>query len=191
VVVSTDDEEIAEISRRAGADVPFLRPSELASDNAPEWLAWQHAIRTLREQGETVDIFLSLPPTSPLRIPHDVDCCLDALFDNQAEIVISVREAERSPYFNMVKCDADRVCHLAEDGKFHRRQDAPELFDITTVAYVARADFVMSAARIFDGRVRAVLIPRERALDIDTHFDMLIAEALMGKVGRAGVARLL
>jgi N-acylneuraminate cytidylyltransferase len=191
VVVSTDDEEIAEISRRAGADVPFLRPSELASDNAPEWLSWQHAIRTLREQGETVDVFLSLPPTSPLRTPHDVDCCLDALLDNQTEIVISVREAERSPYFNMVRLDADGVCHLAMDGKLHRRQDAPELFDITTVAYVARADFVMSSARIFDGRVRAVLIPRERALDIDTHFDMLIAEALMGKVGKAGVARLL
>lgn len=191
VVVSTDDEEIAEISRRAGADVPFLRPPELASDNAPEWLAWQHAIRTLREQGDTVDVFLSLPPTSPLRIPHDVDCCLDALLDNQAEIVISVREAERSPYFNMVRRDADGGCHLAVEGKFHRRQDAPELFDLTTVAYVARADFIMSAARIFDGRVRAVLIPRERALDIDTHFDMLIAEALVGKVGKTGVARLL
>lgn len=191
VVVSTDDEEIAEISRRAGADVPFLRPPELASDNAPEWLAWQHAIRTLREQGETVDVFLSLPPTSPLRIPHDVNCCLDALLDNQAEIVISVREAERSPYFNMVRRNADGGCHLAVEGEFHRRQDAPELFDITTVAYVARADFIMSASRIFDGRVRAVLIPRERALDIDTHFDMLIAEALVGKVGKAGVARLL
>jgi N-acylneuraminate cytidylyltransferase len=191
VVVSTDDEEIAEISRRAGADVPFLRPPELASDNAPEWLSWQHAIRTIREQGESVDVFLSLPPTSPLRIPHDVDCCIDALLGNQAEIVISVREAERSPYFNMVRRDADGVCHLAMDGRLHRRQDAPELFDITTVAYVARADFVMSSARIFDGRVRAVLIPRERALDIDTHFDMLIAEALMGKVGSAGVARLL
>lgn len=191
VVVSTDDEEIAEVSRRAGADVPFIRPPELASDNAPEWLAWQHAIRSLRDQGERVDIFLSLPPTSPLRVPDDVNCCLEALLENQADIVISVREAERNPYFNMVRRDADGAVHLAVEGKFHRRQDAPELFDITTVAYAARADFVMSATRIFDGRVRAVEIPRERALDIDTHFDMLIAEALVGKVALASVARLL
>ena len=191
VVVLTDDVEIAYISRSAGADVPFLRPPELASDNAPEWLAWQHAIRTLREQGEMVDIFLSLPPTSPLRIPHDVDCCLDALLENQTDIVISVRDAERNPYFNMVRRDEDGAVHLAVEGKFHRRQDAPELFDITTVAYAARADFVMSATRIFDGRVRAVKIPRERALDIDTDFDMLIAEALVGKVALAGGAKLL
>ena len=191
VVVSTDDEEIAEVSRRAGADVPFLRPPELASDNAPEWLAWQHAIRSLRDQGEGVDIFLSLPPTSPLRVLADVNCCLEALLSNKADIVISVREAERNPYFNMVRRDVNGVVHLAVDGKFHRRQDAPELFDITTVAYVARADFVMSATRIFDGLVRAVVIPRERALDIDTRFDMMIAEALIGTVATAGIARLL
>ena len=103
----------------------------------------------------------------------------------------TVLKAKRIPYSNMAQRDADGSCKLAVKEKFHRRQDAPELFDITTVAYVARADFVMSAARIFDGRVRVVLIPRERALDIDTHFDMLIAEALVGKVGKAGVARLL
>lgn len=190
VVVSTDDEEIAEISRGAGADVPFLRPPELATDDAPEWLAWQHAIRVLREQGEVVDVFLSLPPTSPLRTPEDVNCCLEALAGSQADMVISVREAERNPYFNMVRRDQDGTIRLALEGKFHRRQDAPELFDITTVAYAARADFVLSATRIFDGRVRAVNIPRERALDIDTHFDMLVAEALLGKVGLAGAARL-
>lgn len=191
VVVSTDDDEIAEISRCAGAEVPFLRPPELASDNAPEWLAWQHAIRALRKQGAAVDIFLSLPPTSPLRIPDDVNCCLDALSEDKADIVISVRDAERNPYFNMVRRDEDGLVHLAVEGKFHRRQDAPEIFDITTVAYAAHADFVLSATRIFDGRVRAVKIPRERALDIDTHFDMLIAEALIGKVALAGAARLL
>jgi CMP-N-acetylneuraminic acid synthetase len=191
VVVSTDDVEIAEVARRAGADVPFLRPPELSSDDTPEWLAWQHAIRTLRGQGEVVDIFLSLPPTSPLRVPRDVDCCLDALLENQTDIVISVRDAERNPYFNMVRRDEDGAVHLAVEGKSHRRQDAPELFDITTVAYAASADFVMSATRIFDGSVRAVKIPRERALDIDTHFDMLIAEALVGKVTLAGYAKLL
>lgn len=191
VVVSTDDEEIAAVARTAGADVPFMRPAALAADDAPEWLAWQHAIRALREAGEAVDVFLSLPPTSPLRLPADIDCCLDALFGGNADIVITVREAERSPYFNMVRRDDDGSVRLAVEGRYHRRQDAPELFDITTVAYAADADFVLSATRIFDGRVRAVEIPRERALDIDTRFDMLTAEALVGKVELTGSARLL
>lgn len=190
VVVSTDDLEIAEVARKAGADVPFLRPAELATDNAPEWLAWQHAIRALREAGEAVDIFLSLPPTSPLRIPADVDCCLDVLLSSPVDIVVTVRDAERNPYFNMVRQEPDGSVRLAVDGAFSRRQDAPKIYDMTTVAYVARADFILNAARIFDGKVRAVQIPRGRALDIDNELDMHIGTTLAGKVS-AGKARVL
>jgi len=180
VVVSTDDHEIADVARAAGAEVPYLRPPELAGDKTPEWLAWQHAIRTLRAAGEQVDVFLSLPCTSPLRLPEDVDCCLDALLGSSADVVITVRDAERNPYFNMVKQASDGEVRLAVEGSFHRRQDAPVLYDMTTVAYVARADFILNAKRIFDGKVRAVKIPRERALDIDTEFDFLIGETLVG-----------
>ncbi len=183
VVVSTDDLEIAEAARTAGAEVPFLRPAELASDTAPEWLAWQHAIRTLRAAGDPMEVFLSLPATSPLRRPVDVTCCLDTLTGGDADMVITVREAERNPYFNMVRRKEDGSVRLAVDGIYHRRQDAPSIYDITTVAYAARADFILSANRIFDGRVRAVVIPRERALDIDDAFDLAIGEALYGRIG--------
>lgn len=191
VVVSTDDSEIADVARKAGAEVPWLRPGELARDDTPEWQAWQHAIKALRVTGERVDIFLSLPPTSPLRIAADVECCLDTLVNASVDIVITVREAERNPYFNMVRRQPDGSVRLAIEGVFHRRQDAPELYDVTTVAYAARADFVLGAARIFDGNVGAVQIPRERALDIDSGFDLLVGEALAGKVSSAGAARAL
>lgn len=191
VIVSTDDLEIADVARKAGADVPFLRPPELASDTAPEWLAWQHAIRALREAGETVDVVLSLPPTSPLRTRADVDCCLDTFLRSSADVVITVREAERNPYFNMVQREPDGSVRLAIEGAFSRRQDAPEIYDMTTVAYVARADFVLSAGRLFDGQVRAVRIPSARALDIDTELDLRIVTMLAGKVSSAGEARAL
>ena len=185
VVVSTDDEEIAEVARCAGAYIPFMRPKELATDNAPEWLAWQHAIRSLRDAGEQLDVFLSLPTTSPLRLPADVDCCLNTLAQGDSDIVITVREAERSPYFNMVRRDPDGSLRLAVEGQFHRRQDAPQLFDMTTVAYAAKADYILSANSIFDGKVRAVQIPRERALDIDTELDLLMGRFLIDKVNPA------
>jgi CMP-N-acetylneuraminic acid synthetase len=180
-IVSTDDPDIAAVAERAGATVPFLRPAELASDSAPEWLAWQHAIRATRALGDNVDVFVSLPPTSPLRTPADVDCAIDLKLQSDADIVITVRESERNPYFNMVHADADGRIRLAIEGQFYRRQDAPPIYDITTVAYVASADFILSGTRMFDGKVRAVEIPRERALDIDTAYEMLIAEALLGK----------
>ncbi len=192
VVVSTDNLEIADTARQAGAVVPFLRPAELATDTAPEWLAWKHAIHSMREAGDKVDIFLSLPPTSPLRTTNDIDCCLDALLHTSADIVITVRDAERSPYFNMVRETADGLVHLAMDGEFYRRQDAPILYDMTTVAYAAKADFILEADRIFDGKVKAVWIPRERAIDIDTKLDFVIAETLMGnKVSSSVRARII
>ena len=92
-----------------------------------------------------------------------------------------VTPSARSPHFNMVT--------LAEGGRarlvippsdsIHRRQDAPPVYDITTVAYAARADFVLRAGGMFEGNVRAVVVPRERALDIDTEMDLRFAEFLI------------
>lgn len=183
VIVSTDDPAIADVARACGAEVPFARPGHLATDVAPEWLAWRHAIEWFqRERGE-FDAFVSLPSTSPLRAVSDVEQCLDVFEAHAADtdIVITVRESERSPYFNMVRLDESGYARLVIDeaGAPCRRQDAPVVYDITTVAYVARPEFVLRAERIFDGRVRTVEVPRERSLDIDTEFDFRLAEFLM------------
>ena len=185
VFVSTDDPEIASVAAAHGADVPFVRPPELARDDSPEWLAWQHAIRTLDGQGggPTWDAFLSVPTTSPLRRVEDLDACIQALLTSDADIVLTVRPSERSPYFNMVTLDAERVARLVipPSREVVRRQDAPAVYDITTVAYAARPAFVLRAASMFDGRVKAVVVPAERALDIDTEYDLKVAECLMGQ----------
>jgi N-acylneuraminate cytidylyltransferase len=184
VIVSTDDPAIAEAALAAGAEVPFMRPAELAQDNSPEWLAWRHAISWYREQRGPLDIFLSLPPTSPLRAAEDVRACLDALAtDAAADIAITVADAERSPYFNMVRLDEAGVAELVIQvaGGFARRQDVPRVYDVTTVAYAARPDYVLGASGLFAGKVKAVRVPRERALDIDTPHDFAIAQALYGK----------
>jgi len=186
VVVSSDDPEIAEVARRHGAEVPFLRPAELAADDAPEWLAWRHAVRTLEATGERlkIDVLVAVPTTSPLRVAGDVDACVEALLESDADVVITVTPAARSPYYNMVVLNdgyARPVIHPS--GPLHRRQDAPSVFDMTTVAYAARAGYVVSAEGLFDGKVRAVVVPRERALDIDTELDLEIAEFLAHRSG--------
>ncbi len=181
VYVSTDSEEIAEIAKSAGAIVPFIRPAELATDESPEWLSWQHFIKFLKEgDGKLPDAFLSLPTTSPLRSKSDVENCINEFKKGLSDFVIGITPSERSPYFNMVKKDSDNLVDLVirESNQWSRRQDAPEVFDITTVCYVAKPEAILTKNSIFEGKVAGVEIPRERAIDIDTSLDFQIAEFL-------------
>lgn len=183
VIVSTDSEEIAAVARGAGAEVPFLRPAELAQDNSPEWLVWRHALNYLKEtDGTHPDALIVVPATAPLRAVADLERCLDEYVKGGVDMVITVTDAHRSPYFNMVKVHVDGTVGLVmpPGGSIIRRQDAPVVYDMTTVAYVARPEFVMTRNGTFEGRVRHVHIPAERALDIDTPLDFRIAECLMG-----------
>lgn len=182
VIVSTDSIEIAEVARAHGAEVPFIRPSELAGDDSPEWLAWRHGLNYLLDSdGVLPDAMVSVPTTAPLRLPEDIENCLDEYEKGDVDIVITVTDAHRSPYFNMVKIHPDGTVGLVipPDSAVARRQDAPQVFDMTTVAYVARPEFVLARSAAFHGRVRQVHVPVERALDIDTLLDFRIAECLL------------
>ena len=182
VLVSTDSDEIAAVALEYGAEVPFMRPAELAADDSPEWLAWRHALNYLREtNGELPDVMVSVPATAPLRLTQDIENCLNEYENHDADIVITVTDAHRSPYFNMVKTVADGSVELVNPPQIAiaRRQDAPIVFDMATVCYVVKPEFVMSHKSIFEGRVRSVHVPIERSIDIDTMLDYQIAEHLM------------
>ena len=182
VIVSTDSDEIAELARQHGAEVPFMRPAELAADNSPEWLAWRHALSYLREStGELPEVMVSVPTTAPLRLPIDIENCLDEYEKGDADMVITVTDAHRSPYFNMVKANADGSVGLVNppQSAIARRQDAPLVYDMATVCYVANPVFVMTHNATFEGKVKAVHVPSERAIDIDTLLDFQIAESIL------------
>ena len=182
VIVSTDSEEIAAVARDFGADVPFIRPAVLARDDSPEWLAWQHALTFLQEsEGSLPNVMLSVPTTAPLRLSIDLENCLDEFAKGGADIVITVSDPHRNPWFNMVKENSDGSVGLVikTSSGINRRQDAPMIYDMATVAYVARPQFVMHQTGIFEGHVRAVKVPVERAIDIDSLLDFELAEFLL------------
>lgn len=184
VVVSTEDPDIADIAREFGAEVPFIRPKNLASDNASEWDAWRHALLTLRDiEGEFPDPFISVPTTAPLRLPDDIRACISTYNKGGADVVLAVTEAHRNPWFNMVITENDGTVRLVNEfsGFVNRRQDAPSVRDVTTVAYVANPHFILENNRIFDGIVKSISVPVERAIDIDTPHDFAIAEFLMNQ----------
>jgi CMP-N-acetylneuraminic acid synthetase len=162
--------------------VPFMRPVELADDKSSEWLAWRHALTFLLEKsGSLPDAMVSVPTTAPLRLPVDIESCLDQYEKGNADIVITLTDAHRSPYFNMVKANADGtvVLVIPPQSAIVRRQDAPVVYDMATVCYVANPKFVMTHNGTFDGRVKAVHVPTERAIDIDTLLDFQLAESLL------------
>jgi len=184
VVVSTDSIEIANIAKKYGAEIPFIRPAELAADNSPEWFVWQHALEFLTDRGEKIDYIVVLPVTILLRAVDDIKNCIDLYESNNFDSVITITSSSRSPYFNMVEVKNNTVnllMHNSENKKIFRRQDAPAVYDMTTVAYVVKASFVRDNNGIFDGNIGYVMIPKNRAVDIDDKYDFIIAEALFDK----------
>ena len=186
LIVSTDSDEIAQISKEFGAEVPFLRPKELSQDESPEWLAWKHGLEYLKTSSSKMpDYMVSIPVTAPLGLSSDIDRCIDDYQKGLVDIVITVTDPHRSPFFNMVKKNPDESYGLVNppSGLVNRRQDAPEVYDMATVCYVAGSDFVLKSDSIFEGRVGAVHIPAERAIDIDTLLDFRIAEFILKSRG--------
>ncbi|NGN98470.1 acylneuraminate cytidylyltransferase family protein [Grimontia sp. S25] len=184
VFVSTEDPEIAEVARCGGA-VVIDRPVELASDTSPEWLSWRHAIEWAQSHYGAFDGFVSLPATSPLRSVDDVEAAISKRIDAQVDICISVTPSSRSPYFNMVKQTESGSVELVNQphGDLTRRQDAPRIFDITTVVYVATPMFVLNNYGLFSGKVASIEVPKERAVDIDDIYDFKLAEAIVQERG--------
>jgi N-acylneuraminate cytidylyltransferase len=154
VIVSTDSEDIAAIARQCGAEVPFIRPIELASDESSEWLAWRHALEYLKNSMGTIpEAMISLPATAPLRWAIDIENCLDEYEKGFADVVVTVTDAHRSPYFNMVKYNADGTVSLVIPpiSPIVRRQDAPVVYDMATICYVVNSKFVLSHNSILKG----------------------------------------
>lgn len=182
VIVSTDCKKIAEVAREFGASVPFMRPDHLATDTSPEILSWRHAIvETEKERDQPLPFFLSVPATSPLRETVDLDRCIERFLDKAPDLVITVTESPHSPWFNMVRLDEESTVRplVPKIDGITRRQDAPQSFNITTVAYVANPVYVQNTDALFDGDVKAVEVPEERSLDIDTVWDFRIAESII------------
>ena len=181
VIVSTDSEEIASIALEYGAKIPFIRPKDLATDDSPEWLSWRHALGSIQDiRGALPELMVSIPTTSPLRLPDDIQGSIDEFLAHDCDAVITTTEAHNSPYFNMIKLKENNEAELVISPNLllAGRQKAPKVYNMTTVAYVIRPEFVLNHNSIFEGRVRAVNIPVERSIDIDTVLDFNIAEYL-------------
>jgi N-acylneuraminate cytidylyltransferase len=183
VVVSTDDPETAAIAKEYGAEVPFIRPHELATDEAPRWLVWRHLVEELERPGYRVDIVADLQVPAPFRSIEDVERCIEELRSGDADAVITIYEADRNPYFNMVEIRNDGYLEIAKPlpERPSNRQQAPKVYSMTTVCLAVRGAFAKRGVHLFEGKVRGVVVPPERALDIDSELNWAFAEFLISR----------
>ncbi len=181
IIVSTDDREIAETARKAGAEVPFMRPKELAQDDTAKLPVIKHAIQFLESQGYSPDIVVDLDPTSPLRTEKDIEACIRMVMAGEADNVFSVTRASKSPYFNMVEIIDGKVRLVKQlDRPAKRRQDAPEVYDMNASIYVWKRDALMNNETIYLENTRIYLMPKW-AIDIDDETDFEFVEYILSR----------
>lgn len=191
VVVSTDDEQIYAHAVKRGALEIGLRPAELATDTAPKWGVWQHALAASETLIGPVSAFLDLDCTSPLRLPEDIDGALSLYQIEHPDMVMSVCEARKNPYFNMVELDGTGRLQVSKPlpGGVWARQNAPVVYEHVGLVYVVDPAYLRRAKTIYEGRVIPYVIPAERCHDIDTPYDMRLVEFLLSEQLAQGMAK--
>ena len=181
VIVSTDSLEIADVARRYGAEMPFIRPADLAQDDTPGIEPVLHAAHWLNENdGYRPDLIMLLQPTSPLRIPEDIDRAVELALEKGADAVVSVDARRGAPLLD----EAERWCR-SHDG-FHqarsaldRRQDLPEVYVLNGAIYLARYEVLMEQKTFYTDNTFSLVMPVERSLDIDTPWDLYLADLIL------------
>jgi N-acylneuraminate cytidylyltransferase len=184
VLCSTDSQEIADEAARYGAEVPWLRPAELAQDTSREWDSWCHMVRYLRDQGEDPMYLMAVPCVAPLRTLEDLNKCTDLAASSGADVIMAVSDAHKNPWFNMVTINetTNQVRLVNEPAKrIYNRQAAPQVYDVSTVAFIIKCDYLLEATSIYDGETRAVILPKIHCVDIDTEDDIAYAEFLLAR----------
>jgi len=182
IVVSTDDHEIAEIAAHYGADVPFMRPSELSLDDTPDLPVFQHVLAELKErEGYRPEVVVWLRPTAPLRTETDIDEACEILLSEKTDWVRSVCRAEHHPYW-MFRVKEGCLTPFMEEintARYPRRQLLPAVYRLNGAVEVSWCQTVSKATAAYTGRIAPYVMPMERSLDVDTMFDLNVAEFLL------------
>lgn len=179
VHVSTDSEQYAEIARKFGADVPFLRDAELAGDHASSWDALRSVVKEYEKRGNVFDTVTLLQPTSPLRDADNIRGAFEIFEEKQADSVVSVCEVEHSPLLCNVLDDSLSMDGFIDMSKVGRRQELSTYYRINGAIYIQKTKFLMEGASVYGEKSYAYIMDKRKSIDIDDSYDFLIAERLM------------
>lgn len=182
IIVSSDSDEIIEVSKQYGAEVIFKRPDIMATDSMAKLPVIRHALaESEKHYGKTFDYIIDLDATSPLRECDDIIYSYETLIDRSYDNLFTVSEARRSPYFNLVEVTKEGKVKLSKESslKVVRRQDSPKCYDMNASIYVWIRDTLLERDSLFLDNTGIYIMPEERSIDIDNELDFDIVEYLM------------
>ena len=184
LICSTDSMEIQKIAQKYGAEIPFIRPAELATDKADKHSVLQHALKFCEEQENVkYDYIVDLDPTSPLRTVKDIDLSFNKLINNpEADLIFSVFKAHKNPYFNMVELDSKGYAYLCKTPEkvIVARQFAPIVYSMNASIYIYRRRSLIGTSNLFSGK-SIIHEMSDLTIDIDIESDFEYIEFIVKK----------
>ena len=181
VIVSTDDAEIAQVCRGHEAEVPFMRPDELARDDSPHMDVVIHAVNWLMtHENYCPDYIMLLQPTSPLRTAVDIDAAVALALQRAADGIVSVSEAPDHPYLiKRIAGDGNLVDFVKTPKGYLPRQLFPPAYVVNGAIYLARRDMLLQQRTWYTDRTYPYIMPPERSLDVDTPWDLYLSDLVL------------
>lgn len=181
VYISSDSKKIINNAKKQKAIVPFIRPKLLSTDTSPEILSWRHFIKYLYKNDIRPKYIVSIPTTSPLRKVSDITKSMLLAKKKKYDIVFTLTKSSKNPYFNMVILKNKKIQLLKNKKKLFRRQEGPEFFDICTICYIFKPEYILKTKNLFSGKVGFVNIPKKRSVDIDDELDYKFVNFLLNE----------
>ena len=180
IIVSTDSEKIAAVALKYGAEVPFMRPKELATDTASSMDVLIYTIELLQESNDKYDYVALLQPTSPLRTSQDIVGAVNLLIEKNANSVVSVCKVEHSPLWsNTLPEDLSLKDFIRPEIRNLRRQDLPIFYRLNGAIYIVKVSYILESKDFFGQESYAYIMPVNRSVDTDTELDLVLAEVLL------------
>lgn len=181
VIVSTDDNEIANISKKFGAEVPFLRPKNLSTDKSKMVDVLLHALGAVIKDSVFYDLFMLLQPTSPLRTVEDIDKAIESIITRNAKAILGICEVDHHPMLtNTLPVNGCMEHFLIKDLQNSNRQELPLYYRINGAIYLTYCDYYIREKSFYSDQTYAHIMPPERSIDIDNEIDFKLAELLLG-----------
>ena len=177
LILSSDDNQIIKVAKEYGCEVPFIRPPALARDDTPGIAPVLHAIEVLPEK---YDYVVLLQPTSPLRSVEDIDNCIAKCISEAGNACVTVTQSEQSPYWMYSITGSGCVVPVVRVEEYQRRQDLPTAYVLNGAVYVARAEWLKQVKKFVTDETKAVIMPENRSIDIDTEKDLQRVSLMLG-----------
>jgi CMP-N,N'-diacetyllegionaminic acid synthase len=177
IYVSSDDPEIIRCAEASGLKVPFVRPAELATDDAGTFGVIMHLLEFVRKNGYEPDTVILLQPTSPFRTGVHIKEALE-LYEDGVDMVVSVKETHANPYFVLFEENEEGFLEKSKTAGFTRRQDCPKVWEYNGAIYIIRVESLLRQQSLQFGKTVKYVMDDFSSHDIDTPFDWLVAESI-------------